>query len=134
MECITDVSIFRKIWLKVYSGDTCASLLIGRYPVSSLLPPQNPLKCSAMSRPLGFFSYATVNDVHANGRLSELREVLEAEVRDHGVSDFHLFQDKSDIRGGDDWKQLIQEKLYASTVLIPLVTPTFLSAPGADGR
>jgi hypothetical protein len=84
-----------------------------------------------MSRPppLGFFSYATMNDVHTDGRLSELREVLEAEVRDHGVSDFQLFQDKSAIRGGDDWKQEIREKLHASTVLIPLVTPTFFERP-----
>lgn len=74
---------------------------------------------------LGFLSYANVNDANANGRLSELRDVLEAEVRDHGVPGFHVFQDKTDIRGGDEWRAMIAEKLDAAVVLFPVLTPTF---------
>jgi len=74
--------------------------------------------------PLAFLSH----DRHENGRLSEFRSRLEGEVRSQTGRPFHIFQDRSDIGWGQQWKQRVEESLDAATFLIAIVTPEFFNS------
>jgi parallel beta-helix repeat protein len=63
--------------------------------------------------PVAFMSYVWLDDEHEEGRLSEFRRI---------------FQDRKDVRWGQQWKQRIEESLDAATFLIPIVTPGFFNS------
>ncbi len=76
-------------------------------------------------RPAAFLSYARFNDQHDAGRITELRKRLEGEVRVQTGEEFAIFQDREDIRWGQEWQTRIDETLDAATFFIPILTPGF---------
>ena len=83
-----------------------------------------------MSRPpIAFMSYVRLDDQHENGRLTQFRERLSAEVRMQTGDAFDIFQDRNDIAWGQQWKDRIVESLDGVTFLIPIITPAFFKSP-----
>ena len=79
---------------------------------------------------LAFMSYVNLDDKHENGNLTNLREYLSREVRMQTGEQFDIFQDKKDIKWGQQWQERINKSLNSTTFLIPIITPSFFnSAP-----
>lgn len=76
-------------------------------------------------QPIAFLSYVRMDDIHENGRLTELRDRLSGEIRMQTGEAFEIFQDRKDIAWGQQWKQRIEESLDSVTFLIPVITPAF---------
>jgi hypothetical protein len=90
---------------------------------------QQPSSSTQVQRaPAAFMSYATFNDAHDSGMLTQLRERLSAEVQAQTGEPFKIFQDRTDIRWGEDWQQRINESLDSVTFLIPIITPSFFKS------
>jgi F-box protein 11 len=85
-------------------------------------------------KPVAFMSYVRLDDQHENGRLSQFRERLSGEVRMQTGEEFEIFQDRNDIRWGQQWKRRIEESLDAVTFLIPVITPPFFRSPACRGE
>jgi hypothetical protein len=66
--------------------------------------------------------------------LSKLRQRLSDEVSSHLGEDFEIFQDRDDIRWGEDWKARIEESIDEVTFLIPIITPSFFKSPYCRGE
>lgn len=81
------------------------------------------------TEPAGFLSYVQLNDKHDSGRLTQLRERLEYEVQVHTGQPFPIFQDRNDIKWGQQWKKRIEEGIDASTFLVAIITPSYLKSP-----
>ena len=73
--------------------------------------------------PAAFMSYVRFDDAHDDGQLSAFRERLAAEVRMQTGDEFPIFQDRSDIAWGQNWRKRIEETLDAVTLLLVIVTP-----------
>jgi cobaltochelatase CobT len=82
----------------------------------------------AEREPVAFFSYVRSDDDHDSGRISELRECLEGEVKMQTGRTFHIFQDRNDIRWGEQWKERIEDAIFDVTFLIPIVTPSYFQS------
>jgi parallel beta-helix repeat protein len=83
----------------------------------------------AERNPVAFMSYLHRVDQHDRGRLTELRERLEGEVQLYtGEEDFAIFQDRKDIRWGQQWQMCIEDSLNDITFLIPIITPGFFGS------
>lgn len=80
-------------------------------------------------QPVAFMSYVRFDDKHENGRLTEFRERLSAEVKMQTGEDFPIFQDREDIKWGQNWKERLEETIDDVTFLIPILTPTFFKSP-----
>ncbi len=80
-----------------------------------------------MDKPKAFFSYAHRDD--QNGRLSKLRERLSAKVSVQTGAAFEIFQDRLDIRWGQNWKERIETSLNEVVFLIPVITPSLFNTP-----
>ena len=78
-------------------------------------------------KPAAFMSYVHSDD--NRGRLTEFRERLGDEVRVQIGEEFLIFQDRKDIRWGQNWKKRIEGSLDEVTFLIPIVTPSFFKSP-----
>jgi cobaltochelatase CobT len=88
----------------------------------------------AENDPIAFLSYVRADDEHDRGRITALRGRLEGEVRMHTGKPFPIFQDKKDIKWGQQWKERLDSTLLNVTFLIPIVTPSyFQSSPCRDG-
>ena len=87
-----------------------------------------PTKSPGSLPPLGFMSYVHLDDEHENGRITQLRERLSAEVRLQTGDEFPIFQDRSDIRWGENWQRRIENSLDSTSFLVPIVTPGFFSS------
>ena len=72
-----------------------------------------------------FMSYARFDDAHDQGQLSEFRERLAAEVRAQTGQGLEIFQDRTDIAWGQNWRKRIDEALDAATLLLVIMTPEF---------
>lgn len=81
-----------------------------------------------MKKAAAFLSYAHVDDIYEDGRVSRLRERLAAEVRLQAGHEFPIFQDRNDVRWGQNWLKRIDGGLDASTFLIPVLTPSFFKS------
>lgn len=79
--------------------------------------------------PAAFMSYVRFNDQHDDGRLSQFRERLAAEVRAQTGQEFAIFQDRNDIAWGQNWQQRIDEALDAVTLLLVIITPGLFHSP-----
>jgi F-box protein 11 len=78
-------------------------------------------------KPAAFMSYDHSFD--RDGRLSKLREILEREVKDYTAEEtFSIFQDKPDIKWGEDWKERIKGSLNEVTFFLPVLTPSFFKS------
>ena len=75
-----------------------------------------------------FLSYARLDDEHDAGYLSQLCERLSREVRVQTGRDFPIFQDKKSIEWGENWKRRIDESIDATTFLIPITSPNFITS------
>lgn len=74
-----------------------------------------------------FLSYTHVKDQY--DAVSKFREHLENELRKKtGNVALTLFQDKSGIRGGDNWEEKLRSELESARVLIILLSPTWLKS------
>ena len=80
--------------------------------------------------PATFLSYATIDDhkIFNEGRLTELRERLSYEVQVLTGKTFHIFQDRNDIKLGENWRDRLNESLDSVTFLIPVITPSFFES------
>lgn len=76
----------------------------------------------------GFWSYARDDDTNLEKALSNLRYRIARRVSAVTGQDVSLFQDISDIRTGDNWRRVLQEKLSAASFLMPIITPRFLNS------
>jgi parallel beta-helix repeat protein len=79
--------------------------------------------------PAAFMSYVRFDDRHDDGRLSQFRERLGAEVRAQTGEEFAIFQDRNDIAWGQNWQARIDEALDAVTLLLVIVTPSLFRSP-----
>jgi F-box protein 11 len=77
---------------------------------------------------MAFMSYVRLDDKYEEGRLTELRQRLESEVKMRTGLPFRIFQDRQDIRWGQNWKRRIHESLDQVTFLIPILTPSFFES------
>lgn len=82
----------------------------------------------ASREPAAFISYVRSDDDHDAGRITELRQRLEGEVKMQTGRTFHIFQDRNDIRWGQQWKERIEDALLDVTFLIPIVTPSYFQS------
>jgi hypothetical protein len=76
---------------------------------------------------VGFFSYSRDDDDDSHGRLSELRDGIQRELRGQlGRSRhyFRLWQDKEAIAPGKLWEGEITAAIEQAVFFIPIVTPT----------
>lgn len=80
------------------------------------------------TRPIAFLSYVHFDDQHENGRLTQFRERLSAEMRIQTGEEFIIFQDRNDIAWGQLWKERIEESLDEVTFLIPIITPSYFKS------
>jgi len=78
---------------------------------------------------LAFFSYVQENDKIDGGRLTFLRKSLQAEIWAQTGKPFSIFQDTENIEWGQDWKERIKKALDASSLLIAIITPSYLVSP-----
>jgi F-box protein 11 len=78
---------------------------------------------------MAFLSYVRFEDQHNDGRLSEFRERLSTEVRAQTGDEFPIFQDRNDIKWGQNWQERIEESVDRVTFLIPIITPSFFNSP-----
>src|SRR3954470_3409040 len=76
--------------------------------------------------PAAFLSY--VHDDDKYGHITKLRERLEDEVRMVVGVEFPIFQDRKDIRWGQNWKTRLQESIDEVTFLISVITPSFFNS------
>jgi hypothetical protein len=79
-------------------------------------------------KPVAFMSYVHFDDNSENGRLTQFRERLSAEVKIHTGEDFPIFQDRQDISWGENWDERIRESIDNATFLIPIITPGFFKS------
>ncbi|MER9504441.1 TIR domain-containing protein [Mesorhizobium sp. M0579] len=79
----------------------------------------------AAKQPTAFLSYVRSDDDHDSGRITELRQRLEGEVKIQTGEDFPIFQDRNDIKWGQVWKERIETTILDITFLIPIITPTY---------
>jgi hypothetical protein len=76
---------------------------------------------------VGFFSYSREDDEDSGGKLSKLRERIQAELRGQlgrTKADFRLWQDKVAIAHGELWEDTIKKGISESVFFIPIITPT----------
>jgi F-box protein 11 len=96
-----------------------------------------------VSDDIGFLSYVRADDSRDEGeiegqnessRLSRFREALSAEVERLTGSPFPIFQDRTDIRWGSDWRARTRASLERSTFFIPILTPGYFESPLCRGE
>src|SRR5262245_5168877 len=76
---------------------------------------------------VGFFSYSREDDEDSGGKLSKLRDCIQAELRGQlgrTKRDFRLWQDKTAIAHGELWEDTIKKGISESVFFIPIITPT----------
>jgi hypothetical protein len=80
---------------------------------------------------VGFFSYSREDDEDSGGKLSKLRERIQAELRGQlgrTKRDFRLWQDKAAIAHGKLWEDELKSAIAESVFFIPIITPTAIKS------
>ena len=75
-----------------------------------------------------FLSYVRNDDLHDDGRITDLRRRLSAEVQMQTGREFQIFQDRTDIFIGEQWRVRIETSINGTTLLIAIITPSFLQS------
>jgi hypothetical protein len=75
-------------------------------------------------KPAAFMSYVRFNDDHDDGQLTTFRERLSSEVRVQTGEEFQIFQDRTEIAWGQNFRQRIEGALDAVTLLVVIITPS----------
>lgn len=86
------------------------------------------------NNPIAFMSYVHVDDEHENGRLTQFRERLSGEIGMQLGERFDIFQDRKDLRWGEQWKARLDGAIDAVTFLIPIITPAFFKSTACRGE
>ena len=81
-----------------------------------------------------FWSYAQKDDELDKGRITKLKEDIQAEYQAQTGDELNIFQDREEIGWGADWRKAIKENLGATTFFIPVLTPTYLRRPNCLGE
>lgn len=77
---------------------------------------------------VGFLSYLTRADELEEQRITQLRKRLESEITLQIGKPCRIFQDRRDIKWGQDWARLIQQALGEVSLLFPVLTPGFFQS------
>ena len=86
------------------------------------------------NEPIAFLSYVRADDEHDHGRITKLRARLEGEVRMHTGKPFKIYQDKRDLKWGEQWKERLDSTLLNVTFLIPIITPSYFQSTPCRGE
>ena len=78
--------------------------------------------------PIGFWSYVRRDDERNRGRISQLRELILAELGTQIGGDVPVFKDTISIPHGARWEELTRAALSNATFFIPVLTPDFLQS------
>jgi hypothetical protein len=79
-----------------------------------------------MKRHLAFWSYARLDD--QDEKLSWLYGRLQDELHAQSGHRHEIFQDRHDLKIGNDWDNKLDEGLRAAEFLIPIITPRFFES------
>ncbi|MEZ5404113.1 MAG: SUMF1/EgtB/PvdO family nonheme iron enzyme [Bryobacteraceae bacterium] len=79
-----------------------------------------------MSGGSAFLSYAHADD--HEGAVTRFAEILRVEIRQQLGREFELFQDRTDLSWGDNWKRRIDGSLDSVTFLIAILSPSLFSS------
>jgi TIR domain len=79
--------------------------------------------------PDAFLSYTRFDDEHEDGKISEFRLKLAAEVRAETGEPFEIFQDIDGIGLGEPWAEKLEETLAEVRFFVPILTPTYFKSP-----
>ncbi|WP_295608732.1 tetratricopeptide repeat protein [uncultured Lamprocystis sp.] len=74
-----------------------------------------------------FISYSRRDN--SGGRVTELKERIEADYRAFAGEDLTCFFDRDDIHGMDDWRHRILDGLRQSSLLLLVLSPTYIASP-----
>ena len=84
---------------------------------------------TAGESPVAFLSYTRADDEHEGGLISAFRERPQGEVRFlSGDNTSSIFQDRINIKWGQDWRTRIAELLDNAVFLIPVITSRFFKS------
>jgi F-box protein 11 len=78
--------------------------------------------------PIAFLSYVWEDDEHEGGKIGQFRDQLSREVRMQTGEEFPIFQDRRDLKWGENWQARIEDAIDAVTFLIPVITPGFFKS------
>jgi len=81
-----------------------------------------------MLDPVGFWSYARLDDAHSDGQLSQLRAIVGKAIGLQFGGEVTLWQDVAAIPHGADWAETIERTIGQTTFFIPIVTPRYLKS------
>lgn len=84
---------------------------------------------AATHEQIAFLSYARRDDEYEQGRITEIRKHLQSEVEIQTGTTFQIFQDQENISVGQPWRTQIQLSIDNTSLLIAIVTPSFLLSP-----
>jgi formylglycine-generating enzyme required for sulfatase activity len=87
-----------------------------------------PTSADSGSRYAAFMSYARFDDAHDPGWLTLFRERLSGEVQVQLGEPFPIFQDKVDMRWGEEWRRRIEQANDGSTFLLAVMSPSFFNS------
>jgi hypothetical protein len=76
--------------------------------------------------PAAFLSYSHIDD--ADQRLTEFSRRFELEISAQTGEEFEIFQDRTSIRWGQQWRTRIEQAIDASTLLIAILSPSFFKS------
>src|ERR1700741_193063 len=79
--------------------------------------------------PIAFLSYVRDDDDRDSGRITKIRENISAEVKMQTGTEFPVFQDRKDIRWGQNWQERINNSIDSVAFFIPIITPSFFNSP-----
>jgi parallel beta-helix repeat protein len=82
--------------------------------------------------PVAFMSYAHADD--KDNQVTKLRKGLSAEAQMQIGSEFPIFQDRDDIKWGQNWRERIDDSVDQVTFLIPIITPSFFNSTQCRGE
>ncbi len=80
------------------------------------------------NEPMAFISYARIDDELTSDTITNIAKHLSNEVTLQSGREFKVFQDKTGINWGDNWKNKIENSLDKSTFLIPIISPSFFQS------
>ena len=75
---------------------------------------------------VAFFSYVRLNDEHDRGKLTLLRKLLQTELWVQAGRQLPIFQDQENLEWGRRWMDRITDVLSSCSILIAVVTPSYL--------
>jgi hypothetical protein len=79
-----------------------------------------------LAEPACFFSYAHADDDQGGAELGLLHRMLTEELSVQSGRDVPVFRDRDDLAWGQEWEERIYRALDTASVLVPIVSPSYL--------